>query len=185
MDDLDASVMIDFRRLTVDDFPMLARWLARDQVARWWNHDFSAEAVARDFGPAARGEEPSEDFVALLGTTPIGLMKRYRYDDYPEYRVELAPYVDVPPDAVSIDYLIGEGDHAGKGLGSRMIKAMVDRTWVDHPRAPAIIVPVAAGNVASWRALEKAGLTRIAEGDLKPDNPVDPPLHYIYRVERP
>jgi aminoglycoside 6'-N-acetyltransferase len=42
-----------------------------------------------------------------------------------------------------------------------------------------------AGNVASWRALEKAGLERVAEGDLTPDNPVDPPLHYVYRADRP
>ncbi len=38
---------------------------------------------------------------------------------------------------------------------------------------------------ASWRALEKAGLQRIAEGAISPDNPVDDPLHYVYRVDRP
>jgi aminoglycoside 6'-N-acetyltransferase len=37
-----------------------------------------------------------------------------------------------------------------------------------------IVVPIVAGNRASWRALEKAGFVRIAEGDLAPDNPVDP-----------
>jgi RimJ/RimL family protein N-acetyltransferase len=42
------------------------------------------------------------------------------------------------------------------------------------------IVPVAAGNVGSWRALERAGFVRVAEGDLEPDNPVGPPLHYVY-----
>jgi len=34
-------------------------------------------------------------------------------------------------------------------------------------------------------ALEKAGLTRVAEGDMAADNPVDPPLHYVYRTDRP
>ena len=48
-----------------------------------------------------------------------------------------------------------------------------------------LLVAVVAGNVASWRALEKAGLERVAEGDLTPDNPVDPPLHYVYRADRP
>lgn len=42
-----------------------------------------------------------------------------------------------------------------------------------------------AANTASWRALEKAGLRRIAEGLIEPDNPVDDPLHYVYRVDRP
>lgn len=47
------------------------------------------------------------------------------------------------------------------------------------------VVPIFAGNRASWRALEKAGFIRIAEGDLVPDNPIDPPLHVIYRLDRP
>jgi aminoglycoside 6'-N-acetyltransferase len=44
---------------------------------------------------------------------------------------------------------------------------------------------VVAANVASWRALEKAGLKRVAEGPMPPDNPVDDALHYIYRADRP
>jgi aminoglycoside 6'-N-acetyltransferase len=35
------------------DLPMLARWLAEPQVARWWNHDCSLEGVERDFGPSS------------------------------------------------------------------------------------------------------------------------------------
>lgn len=182
---VDGGQVISFRQVTAADFPLLGRWLARDQVARWWNHDYSAEGVARDFGPAARGEEPAEDFLALVDGVPFGLAQRSRFDDYPDYRAEVAEHVEVPPGTVTIDYLIGEDEAVGRGLGTRMIKALVDRTWTDHPDAPVIIVPVVAGNIASWRALEKAGLTRIASGDLEPDNPIDPPLHHLYRIQRP
>ncbi|MFC0526646.1 hypothetical protein [Phytohabitans kaempferiae] len=41
-----------------------------------------------------------------------------------------------------------------------------------------------AGNVASWRALEKAGFTRIGAGPIEPDNPADDPSHYVYRLDR-
>jgi aminoglycoside 6'-N-acetyltransferase len=61
----------------------------------------------------------------------------------------------------------------------------VERTWDDHPDAGCIIVPVVAANRASWRALEKAGLRRVATGELTPDNPVDDRLHHVYRVDRP
>ncbi|HSA49657.1 MAG TPA: GNAT family N-acetyltransferase, partial [Yinghuangia sp.] len=70
-------------------------------------------------------------------------------------------------------------------LGTRMIRAVVAATWTDHPDAPAVIVPVHADNAASWRALEKAGLRRIAEADIEPDNPVDDRRHFVYRVDRP
>ena len=63
--------------------------------------------------------------------------------------------------------------------------ALVARTWADHPDAGEIVVPVVAGNAASWRALERAGFARIAAGELEPDNPIDPPGHFIYAIRRP
>ena len=46
------------------------------------------------------------------------------------------------------------------------------------------LVPVHADNRASWRALERAGFTRVAEGDLEPDNPQDTRDHVVYRRRR-
>lgn len=177
--------MITWRRMTEDDFPLLRRWLMQPHVARWWNHDTSPEGVARDFGRSARGEEPSEDWLAVLDGRPFGLVQRCRLADYPEYRDELAAVTTVPPGAATIDYLIGDPDLTGRGLGPRMIEAMIDRTWRDYPDATCVLVPVVAANRTSWRALEKAGLTRVAEGDLEPDNPIDDPAHVVYGIDRP
>ena len=47
-----------------------------------------------------------------------------------------------------------------------------------------MIVPVHAGNRASWRALERAGFTRVAAGELRPDNPRDSRDHYVYGLNR-
>lgn len=173
------------RRLTEADFALLQRWLAAPHVARWWNHDFSADGVARDFGPAARGEEPSEDLLVFLDGEPVGLVQRSRLDDYPEYRDELRAVTDVPENAFTVDYLVGEPGRVGRGVGTAMIRAVADRTWSDHPGTPALVVAVVATNPASWRALEKAGFRRVGEGDMEPDNPVDEPLHYVYRLDRP
>ena len=111
---------IAFRRVTRDDFPLIGRWLAEPHVARWWNHEFTPEAVERDFGPSVDGAEPSEDHLVLLDGYPIGLVQYSRYEDYPEYLAELAPHLDVPAHAVSIDYLIGDPRQIGRGLGSRL-----------------------------------------------------------------
>ncbi|MEV0596949.1 GNAT family N-acetyltransferase [Nonomuraea cavernae] len=177
--------MITWRRLDERDFPMLREWLRQPHVARWWNHETSMEAVERDFGPVARGEEPSEDLLALLDGRPLGLVQRSRLADYPGYLAELAPIVDVPEGAVTIDYLIGDPHQVGRGLGTAMIRSIVERTWAELPEATCVLVPVSAANRASWRALEKAGLRRIAVGDLEPDNPIDDPVHFLYRVDRP
>lgn len=177
--------MLTFRRVTEDDFPLLAQWLSRPHVARWWNHEFTAEAVARDFGASARGEEPSEDFLALEDGAAFGLLQRARWHDYPEYVTELAPYWPVPVEAVTVDYLIGEPQMVGHGLGTRMLAAFTADTWRRYPAATCIVVPVATGNGASWRALEKAGFRRVADAHLTPDNPIDPTDHVVMSIDRP
>ena len=91
----------------------------------------------------------------------------------------------MPDGAVELDYLIGEPALRGRGLGSRLIAAAVADTWRTRPEVPAVMVAVVAANVASWRAVEKAGLTRVAEGPMEPENPVDDPLHFVYRIDRP
>ncbi|WP_440069540.1 GNAT family N-acetyltransferase [Streptosporangium sp. OZ121] len=176
--------MITWRRLKKQDFPLLREWLEQPHVARWWNHETSAEAVARDFGPAVKGEEPSEDLLVFLDGRPLGLVQRMMLADYPEYVAELTPIVAVPEGAMSIDYLIGDPQQVGRGLGPRMIRDIIQRTWVEVPTATCVLVPVSAANRASWRALEKAGLGRVAEGDLEPDNPIDDRAHYVYRIDR-
>ncbi|MBF6331335.1 GNAT family N-acetyltransferase [Nocardia transvalensis] len=172
------------RRLTTEDFPMLGEWLAQPHVRRWWNHEFTPEAIERDFGPSARGEDPSEDLLIYADGEPVGLVQRCRLHDFPEYVAELTPLIEVPAEAMSIDYLVGDPQLVGRGLGSAMIGAVIAGTWADHPRADCVIVPVTAANRASWRALENAGLRRIAEGPLTPDNPADDGHHFIYRIDR-
>ncbi|MGP4024075.1 GNAT family N-acetyltransferase [Actinomadura sp. 3N407] len=110
--------MITWRRVTEDDFALLRRWLRRPHVARWWNHDTSVEGVARGFGPAARGEEPSEDWLALLDGRPFGLVPTSstgstggpgRAPD-PEVRAvgpDRRPWTPWPPDP-SMNFTCGE-----------------------------------------------------------------------------
>ena len=174
-----------WRRVTEADFPLLGEWLAQPHVARWWNHEFSAAAVERDFGPAARGEEPSEDLLALLADgRPVALFQRCRLADYPDYLAELSSVTEVPDGTVTLDYLIGPPELTGQGLGPRLVRSAVTAVWTDHPGAPTVLIPVPRANRRSWRALEKAGLRRVGEGELEPDNPVDDRIHYLYRVDR-
>ncbi len=175
---------ITFRPLRRDDFQLLAGWLAEPLVARWWNHETTPEAIERDFGGLVDGREPTEVCIASMGNRPFGLIQRYPIGAYPEYVDELAPVLPVPPGALSVDYLIGEPASRGRGLGAAMIAAFVAESWTRYPDANDVIVPVSAGNTGSWRALERAGFERVAEGELEPDNPIDSRDHYVYRRGR-
>jgi aminoglycoside 6'-N-acetyltransferase len=175
---------VTFRPVTGDDFPLIAQWLARPHVARWWAHEFTPEAVERDFGPTLRGEEPNEDLVALVNDRPLGLCQRSFWHAYPDEVAAFAPYLDVPTDAMTIDYLVGSPDDVGHGLGSALVAALADDTLATHPACGELLVPVAAGNLGSQRVLEKAGFTVVAIARTEPDNPVDPPEQRVYRRRR-
>jgi aminoglycoside 6'-N-acetyltransferase len=177
--------MITFEPLTRDHFELLGRWLAEPHVARWWNHDPSPEAVERDFGPTADGDEPAQDHLVRLDGTPIGLIQYCRFQDYPDYVEEMADAYPVGAGAATIDYLIGEPDRVGRGVGTEMITRFVDRIWAEEPATTHVVVPVCSANDASWRALTKAGFRLVARAELDPDNPIDDRQHEILRIDRP
>jgi aminoglycoside 6'-N-acetyltransferase len=179
------GVAITFERLGRQHFDLLGRWLAEPHVARWWNHDPSPQAIEADFGDTIDGVEAAKDFVALVDGEPIGVIQFCFFHDFPEYVAEMAEVYPVDIDAATIDYLIGEPDLVGKGVGTEMIRAFVSRIWIDEPAVGHVVVPVNSANVASWRALLKAGFRLVARGDLEPDNPIDDPLHEILRIDRP
>jgi aminoglycoside 6'-N-acetyltransferase len=172
-------------RLRRDDFPLLARWLAEPTVARWWDHESTAEALENDFGACIDGTEPTQVFLARIDERPFGLIQRYAIADYPEYVEELSTICPTPHFALGIDYLIGEADCRGRGLGAAMIAACVADSWAAYPDASAVVVAMHQANTASWRAVERAGFRRIAEGELTPDNPIDNRDHYLYQLDRP
>ncbi|WP_222265195.1 GNAT family N-acetyltransferase [Modestobacter marinus] len=175
---------VELRPLRRADFPLLSRWLAEPLVARWWDHDPSPEAVEKDFGPCVDGTDPTAIYLGVSDGEPFGLVQVYRIDDEAEYVEELASVCAVPPGALSIDYLVGEPSARGRGLGAALIAAGVARGFADHPDAQDVLVPVALGNERSWRALQRAGGTWYAAGEMEPDNPIDPPDHVVHRFSR-
>ena len=174
-----------FRPLARTDYPTLRRWLQTPHVARWWADDPSDEGLEEMYGGCIDGTEPAQVFIAERGGRAIGLAQRFRIDAYSGYREEIAAFTEIPAGTSSIDYLIGPEDAIRRGWGTEMIRAFIARLWQDDAEAMSIIVPVHAGNPASWRALERAKFRRVAAGQMTPDNPIDTTDHFVYRLDRP
>jgi aminoglycoside 6'-N-acetyltransferase len=83
--------------------------------------------------------------------------------------------------AIGIDYLIGEAALTGRGLGTAAIITFTRLALGRYPTANLMAVAVAQGNIASWRALEKAGYHRCWQGELVSDDPSDEGPMYLYR----
>ncbi len=151
--------------MTDADLPMLHRWLNEPGVVRWWEgDDVSWEAVVRDYGSSSAGS--TEHWIASVDETAFGWIQCYPAADDPE-ETEAWFALGIDRTAAGIDYLVGDPDQRGRGLGSAMIRAFVaDVAFGLHPGWSQVCAGPFADNVASWRALEKAGfrLVGIIEG---------------------
>lgn len=156
------ALEVAFRPLQEDDLPTMHRWLNDPAVFEWWEgDDVSWPAVVSDYGPGHG--DPVEHWVAVLEGEPVGWIQCYAAPDLLEEETWYwRDHLDLEVTA-GIDYLVGEARHRGRGLGSAMIRAFVrDVVFARHPEwAQAAAGPFEA-NVASWRALEKAGFRRRA-----------------------
>jgi aminoglycoside 6'-N-acetyltransferase len=149
-------VDVTFRRMVDEDLPMLHRWLNEPGVVRWWeDDDVSWDAVVRDYGSACT--DPTEHWIASIGGRDIGWIQCYLAADDPDETAGWSA-LGVHASAAGIDYLIGEPADRGGGVGSAMIRAFVaDVVFGLHPEWSQACAGPYAANLASWRALEKAG----------------------------
>ena len=175
---------IGFRPLGRSDFPLLSTWFAAPHVAPWWQEPSDPDGVEARYGPVVDGTDATEVHIVTLDGAPIGLVLRYRIAEEEAWRTTLAP-TGAPLDAFGIDYLIGDSDRVGRGLGPRMLTALVAESWNRYPDCPACVVSVHQDNRRSWRALERVGFTRVWSGPLVSDDPSDAGPQAVYVLERP
>lgn len=180
------SQQIGFRPLTEDDLPRLAGWLAQPHVATWWREPSDLAQVREKYQPCLDGRDPTELFLIEAGGSPVGFIQRYLVADNPEWvqALRATGAADDVAQAAGIDYLIGDPALTGKGIGSAAITEFTELTLRRYPEAASLLVDVSQANVASWRALERAGYTRCWSGEIDSPDPSDEGPSYLYRRRR-
>ncbi len=156
--------MIEFRALTEDDLPLVATWLAREHVRRWWREPIDDE-LAHD----RRGR-----YVVVVDDRPVGMIQTYLVADSPEWEA----VVGAEPGLAGVDLLLGEEDAVGRGVGPRALSQFVHEIVFARPGTNACVATVEEPNRRSWRAFEKAGFGHVA--DVEEDGLP----HRLMRLER-
>jgi aminoglycoside 6'-N-acetyltransferase len=154
---LDHDTRVAIRAMTRGDLPDVARWRSADHVRRWFSDgEPTAELIERKYGERIDGMSPTRMWVVEMNGRSVGFVQDYRIGDYPDYAV-LGP----DPDAIGLDYLIGEPAWVGQGLGARMLWAWMRRARGRFPDATTYFAAPDHRNAASVCILRKAGF---AEG---------------------
>ncbi len=149
--------------MALDDLPRLHEWLSEPDTRHWFrNDDLTYDGVVAHYGPRIDGDEPVNCWIVQVGGRELGFLQSYRLADHPEY-AEVCVRAGADPAAGGIDYLIATPADRDRGLGSAMIRTFVEEIAFAHEGWPQACSGPEPANVRSWRALEKAGFTFLAE----------------------
>jgi len=166
---------ITLRPIQIEDFPTLVDWINAPHVARFWDGHTNLADVTKKYEPRVDAETQTHVFIANLNDVPIGMIQCYRHADTPSWDATIGI-----ERAVGIDYLIGNIEFTGQGIGPLIIEAMVKHAFEFYPDIEVIVSAPQQNNRASCRALEKAGFTLKEARKLDSDCPSDAGVSCIY-----
>jgi aminoglycoside 6'-N-acetyltransferase len=150
---LDDEHRFSIRPMTPGDFHDVARWVNEPHVARWWDEHRSLEQVTAYYGAALRGEDPTRMWVWEVNGRSVGFAQDYRISDHPDYAL-----LSARPDAIGVDYAVGEPAFVGRGLGTSLLWVFLrDIVWPAYPGVGEFFAAPDHRNVASLRVLAKLG----------------------------
>lgn len=166
------EVDVDFRPMTHDDLPMYVEWQHAPHAREWFHAGRMDIAEARRrYSPRIDGGVPTRMWVARVDSRDVGMVQDYRVGDHAEYAEKTRD-----PEAAAFDYLIGDPELVGRGIGTRMIgRFLVERLRPAYPDAPRFLASPDHRNRASLRLLEKLGFQQGQWIDEPGTSDYDPP----------
>jgi AacA4 family aminoglycoside N(6')-acetyltransferase len=149
---------VTLRPMTEQDFPMLHDWLNRPHIFEWWGGEEECptlDEVLAQYLPRVLAEESVTPYIAMLGEEPIGYAQSYvalgSGDGWWEDETD--------PGVRGIDQSLANPTQLNKGLGTRLVCALVERLFLD-PTVTKIQTDPAPNNHRAIRCYEKAGFVR-------------------------
>lgn len=131
------------------DIELFKKWLYEPHVAKWYHEPLDwideVEKRSTDFSWV-------HHYIVEYANRPIGFCQYYEYVNSGE-----TWHGDTEVEGTySIDYMIGELDYVGKGLGKQIVQFLIHEIE-KHPDAKRIIVQPEEENKASCGVLKSCG----------------------------
>lgn len=166
------SGVIELRLMTERDLTMLHEWLNRPHIVEWWGGERpSLEEVYQHYRPRVLARDSVTPYIGLVDGEPFAYAQSY---------VALGSgggwwQDETDPGVRGIDQSMADRDLLGRGLGTRLVTALVDLLFTD-PRVTKVQTDPAPHNLRAIRCYEKAGFRKV-ERIITPDGPAIYMLH--------
>lgn len=159
---------VTLRLMTEHDLAMLYEWLNRSHIVEWWGGEEARPTLAdvqEQYLPSVLAQESVTPYIAMLNGEPIGYAQSYvalgSGDGWWEEETD--------PGVRGIDQLLANASQLGKGLGTKLVRALVELLFND-PEVTKIQTDPSPSNLRAIRCYEKAGFER--QGTVTtPDGP--------------
>lgn len=170
-------VQVRFEPLTHADLPLITTWFNEPLVQQWYAKGLrTPEQVHARYTPNIEGSVPTRCYVIHLDELPIGFIKTYRIQDYPDY----ARKIEAEDDWAGVDFFVGEAAYRGRGLAKRWLRTFVERVVFRDSEIMACVAGPDPENAASLGALRSAGFQPLRVVAMPDDDP-DEALHVFRR----
>ena len=153
---VDHDRRVTLRAMGRGDLPDVARWRSADHVRRWWPGSTAPtlEHVTAHYGPRIDGVVPTRMWVVEVNGRSVGFCQDYRIRDHPDLAM-LVP----DPEAVAVDYVVGEPHLIGTGVGTAMLWVWLQGARRRYRDVEKYVAAPDHRNAASLRVLAKVGFT--------------------------
>jgi len=148
---------LSFRPLIRADLSALVRWMAADHAQPWFAGEPTTRPEAEErYGAQLNGTSAARMWIVAADSVPIGYLQDYLVGAYDDYAVRAQD-----PTAAAFDFLIGDPDMVGRGIGTQMITQFCTEILVrDFPDSARFIASPDVRNHRSIKVLERCGFTQ-------------------------
>ncbi|MGB7288269.1 MAG: GNAT family N-acetyltransferase [Salaquimonas sp.] len=150
---------IRFKPVSVEDLPMLKRWMENQHWRDWWGEPDNELGNICDM---IEGKDTTCPFIFFVDDEPAGYIQYWHVGHHqnPSWISQNPWLKDLPREAIGVDLSIGESSKLSKGIGPAVLKKFTTALLaLGHET---ILIDPDPVNHRAVKAYEKAGFRKIA-----------------------
>lgn len=149
---------VTIRIMRESDFPYMAKWLNDDLVIEYYGPRLTLEQVIAKYGPRINKEHDVMPCIVEYKEESIGYIQYYKV---PKEQLKIYGY-PLKETIYGIDQFIGRSDLWGKGIGTRMISALLEYLY-STLGINTVVLDVKSNNLQAIKCYQKCGFRVVKE----------------------